>query len=105
MPIYFHFGDQVCKLLGWRLLYDTLKILYYGLHELGLKLSDLKYNFSRLIEPFLQARTSRRQEYDDLRWDSLQQLHYDNFFHSVLDFKMWQMSNSRDYIFVLRGVS
>lgn len=102
-PIFFHFGDQVCELLGWHLFYDTLKRIYYDAHEFGLDITDFEYNFSTLIQPFLQARTLRRQEFDDLRWNSLQRLHCDDFFHSVLDFKMWQTTDPRDYVFVLPG--
>jgi hypothetical protein len=102
-PIFFHFGGQSCKLLGWNLFYFTLDKINSFADGRNLSIGTLTSNPRLILEPFLQVGISRRRQHHSLHLTDSNLKQAEHLFRSALDNKMWHTTDPRDYVFVLRG--
>jgi hypothetical protein len=103
VPVFFYLGDQSCKLVSWRLFYHTLCD--------ALELAKTQNMFDAvgsllpsvdICMPFVLAETLRIA---DLRSHPSRLLPmFDQLLDIILMQRMWQTSDPRDCVYVLRGI-
>jgi hypothetical protein len=103
VPVFFHLGDQSCKLVSWRLFQQTLwdaMDLVMGLKK-ERALECLVHSLD-ICMPFVLAETLRIA---DLRSHPSRLLpSYDKLLNIILMHRVWQTSDPRDCVYVLRGI-
>jgi hypothetical protein len=103
VPIFFHLGDQSCKLVSWRLFYHTLcEALEFAKSQDMFDALESLLPSADICMPFMLAETLR---FADLRSHPSRLLpSFDQMLDMVLMQRMWQTSDPRDCVFVLRGI-
>jgi hypothetical protein len=103
VPVVFHLRYQSCKLVSWRLFYHTLcEALESAKSQDMFDALESLLPSADICMPFMLAETLRVA---DLRSHPSRLLpSYDQMLDMVLMQRMWQTSDPRDCVFVLRGI-
>lgn len=103
VPVFFHLENRSCKLVSWRLLYDTVceALEFAKRQEMFDALASMLPSMDICL-PFTLAETLRVA---DMRSYPARLLPaYDQMLDMILMQRMWQTSDPRDCVFVLRGI-